>query len=328
VHISKKQLRISIALCLGTLIAFNVYLVLRMDSVPRLMIRQLRQQPKVDMLFLGNSLMASGLDQQSFTSTWSQRGTPPALYNASLPGSSTVEQDLFAREAFRDHKAIKYVVYGFFNDQLTKIPHASWDGFEGNMAMSYYIEPDIAAKYYFPNESILEKWSFRLIGLIPMLRERSQLWKYVEQVRRTLSGMGMPAITTTRFGRASDFDKVGLIQPDVLDRIYDEAVEKAAPFAPPFEEICQLTATNGARLYVVEMPVPSKHRSLNYSSLSWLKYREFLQKQLSHDGIVYISANDWVTDDKCFLDAIHLNEMGAKVFSDHLAKKLIDLIKP
>ncbi len=318
----------AIAVCLGVLLAFNLVLLWRLDSVPRLMIRELRNQPRVDVLFLGNSLMAGGLNLDTFRSNWPVRTKADNLYNAALSASTTVEQDLLARESFRRHGEIKYVVYGFFDDQLTYLPRARWTDLEGNMSMAYYVEPEIGASYYFPPEALLNRACFRAVGWIPMLREHSQLWKYVERWRRTCSELGMPAVKTNRFGRANDFQKLLVQNPAIFSNICDEVVAHATPFAPPVEEIFDLATKHGAKIYMVEMPVPSKHRRDYYETSGWRKYQNYLHEKFKARGIEYIEASDWVKDDQKFLDHLHLNEDGAKRFSQRLAAELAGQIKP
>ena len=50
--------------------------------------------------------------------------------------------------------------------------------------------------------------------------------------------------------------------------------------------------------------------------------RDYLQALAQQNQALYVSAADWVTDDKNFEDATHLNEQGAKLFSAKLAANL------
>ena len=73
--------------------------------------------------------------------------------------------------------------------------------------MAYSMEPSVSASLYAPG-SAWEEWRFRLIGAVPALREHSQLWKYVELLRRDLQQIGMPKAKTNEFGRVADFQTV------------------------------------------------------------------------------------------------------------------------
>jgi len=50
--------------------------------------------------------------------------------------------------------------------------------------------------------------------------------------------------------------------------------------------------------------------------------RAYLQSLAQQNHAVYVSAGNWIEDDKDFEDATHLNERGAKDFSAKLAETL------
>jgi hypothetical protein len=316
---TKRHLFSAIALCLGVVALFNVFLAFDLDSFPRQIIRDLKRQPKIDMLFLGNSLMNRALDENTFRDSWPGPSSPPALFNACLPASGPVEHYLFAREAFRDHPSIKYVVYDIYDRQLTETPEGGWNQLVGGMAMAYYVEPDLAKLLYFP-DSVYDQLRFRLVSFLPMLSERFSLWQHIENQRRRMAQVGMPPIAN-KGALVSDFHELGYPEKIKFMQDCDNAVKNSADFTPALDHLFNLASTEGARIFVVDMPMQANHREFYYSSSTWLRYRSYLKDKLKARGITFIDATDWAQDAD-FLDDIHLNDGGAKKFSSRLSAAL------
>jgi hypothetical protein len=315
----------ALALAGAVIVLFNIYLAFTFDSLPRLIIRQLRLPTEIDMLFLGNSLMNRALDEKTFSNSWPGPATAPPLFNACLPASSPVEHYLFAREAFRDHPSIKYVVYDFYDRQLTETPVGSWDRLVGGTAMAYYIEPDIARALYFP-DSLYGQARFSLVSLIPMLRERFSLWSHIENQRRRMQQAGMPPMVN-KGALVSVFHELGYPEKTQFIRDCDSVVRSSSDFTPAVDRLFELAAGKGSAVYVIDMPMQSNHRQFYYSSFSWIHYRDYIKNKLKARGIAFINAEDWVQDAD-FLDDIHLNNAGATIFSKRLAETLAEQIKP
>lgn len=296
--------------------AFNVFLEIKMDSVPDTIVRRLKAAEKVDFLFLGNSVMAGGLKPDVFEKGWSQRGDKAEAFNAALGWSGPVEHYLLARQSYLRHPKIPYVVYGFLDFQLTNRPLFGWEDLEGNKAMSYGFEPVMAAEVYDPG-SFWTKARFLLIGAVPMLRQHSQLWKYVELARQSLEELGMPKVAHNQYGRVEDFRDL-MVKQGKADCV--EAVAESVPLTPGVDALLRLARERGSKLIVVEMPGTSEHRSRLYDTPEWRSYRAYLQRLLGAEGAYYITASDWIPDDKDFRDSLHMNENGAKAFSAKLAE--------
>ena len=311
-----------LAVALGVIVAFNIFIALKVDSVPKMMMRQMRAMPKLDILFLGNSVMADSLDPHAFLAAWPPSQPTPSIYNAGLAQSSGVEHYLLARQAYLHHASIPCLVYGFYDLELTERPAYSWTKLTGNRAMAYSpADATLAASLYAPG-STLEKWRFNLIGAIPMLREHSQLWKFVELFRRQLGGIGRPPEKTTRHGRAADITKY--IFPD-MDRFSSDcefAAQHSAPFIPPVQELLKLAQKDKTRVFIVEMPMISDHRDRIYATTAWQNYRAYLQQRCQEAGVTYINASDWVPNDADFMDNLHLSSTGADLFSAKMAQYL------
>lgn len=272
---------------------------------------------ETDCVFLGNSLMAAGGDTAAFKSAWTVPNDPPAPVNLALGATTPVEHDLILRRAFDQPVRIKYLVYGFFDDQLNAPASGGWTNLVGNRAFSYYF-PREAASFYAPG-SDWEIWKLRCIGHIPMFADRSSFWGKIELMRRWCGDLGMPKQKNNRFGRAADFEGLEPKDTASFTQRCEAVVHGQAGFSPAMRDIFQLARAHGAKVILVEMPMPSKHREIFYTLPAWADLRAYLQSLAAQENAVYISASDWVPDDSDFEDAIHLDERGAKLFSARLA---------
>jgi hypothetical protein len=269
-----------------------------------------------DCLFIGNSLVEAGCDIESFQGNWP--GRPIRARNIALGATYPVEHYLILKKALSGKPRAKYVIYGFFDDELNVPPSGHWQELVGNRALSYYF-PDEAAEIYVPG-SALKKCELRMASRVPMFSERSSLWGKVDVLREKLSGVGMPQREKNRFGFVQNFS--ALEASDVEDFNRRCLAAANGGFSVPVQKIIQLVHGQGATLVLVEMPMPSRHRQLFYSSEAWSKLRRRLQSLAAENHLRYISASDWIQNDAEFEDVTHLNEAGAKDFSAQLVRAL------
>jgi hypothetical protein len=281
--------------------------------------------PSTDCVFLGNSLVEAGCDITTFKNAWPKEESARTLMpaNLALGATTPVEHCLIFKGALHKPLPLKFLIYGFFDDQLNVRPQGNWSDLVGNRALSYYF-PGEAASLYAPG-SPLKKWKLTITGHIPMLAERSSLWGKVELLRRYCEEIGMPRQRVNRFGRVDDF--AALESKDAASFIErcDSVVNENRGFSRAVRQIIELAQARGARVILVEMPMPSRHRKTFYSTAAWLRLRSHLQELASEDKAIYLPASDWVTDDLKFEDATHLNEEGARSFSAQLASAVFRL---
>ena len=83
-----------------------------------------------------------------------------------------------------------------------------------------------------------------------------------------------------------------------------------------------LARAHGVKVILVEVPMPPRHRQTFYTLPAWHQMRPYLQSLARDREAVYVTASDWVPDDACFEDAVHLNEQGTRLFSTRLASVL------
>ncbi|HXT11999.1 MAG TPA: SGNH/GDSL hydrolase family protein [Candidatus Angelobacter sp.] len=326
----KKRLFIPIAIALIILLGYNIaiefaakttyrqHLLATINSLP----------PSTDCLFLGNSLMEAGGNVKAFESGWSQPNSSPSAVNLGLGATTPVEHYLILKHALEQPVHIKYVIYGFFDDQLNAAPEGAWQDLIGNRAFSYYF-PKEAAAFYTPNSRIGE-WRLEWTRRVPMLAERSSLWDRVELFRRQLADIGMPKEKVNRFGRVADFNALEAKDVPSFFARCDAIVRGQKGFSRPVQAMIDLAHQHGAKFYFVEMPMSPRHLNTFYSLHIWAEMRSHLQELAREQNTTYITASDWVTDGKDFEDTVHLNDQGALVFSTRLGATLsqIDFGRP
>jgi hypothetical protein len=270
-------------------------------------------------------LVEAGCDLAAFQQNWPADSSKTGFraFNVALGATSPVEHYLILKKALRQDLHIKYIVYGFFDDELTAPVSGDWSNLVGNRALSYYF-PDDAAELYAPG-SMLKKLELRVASHLPMFSERSSLWGKIESLREKFGEIGMPPVKRNRFGVVRNFEALEAGDAATFTRRCLKGLDRKEGFSVPVQRMLQLAREHGATFVFVEMPMPSRHRNLFYSSDAWLKLRQRLQSLASDNSAAYISASDWVQNDAEFEDVTHLNEAGAKDFSAQLAEAMAKL---
>jgi hypothetical protein len=134
----------------------------------------------------------------------------------------------------------------------------------------------------------------------------------------------MPKHKTNRFGRVEDFAALEPKDMASFDERCQKILRHETGFSPPIQHIFGLARQSGARVILLEMPMPAKHRQSFYSMRSWTELRAHIQALANEEHAIYLSASDWMPDDD-FEDTTHLNQEGARQFSAKLATTLAGL---
>src|SRR2546423_14193932 len=116
----KKTFLICGAVALLILVAYNVAIhYIAASSQRRQLLSDLQHIPvSTDCLFVGNSLVEAGCDPKVFQSQWPTAEKRPQPFNIALGATSPVEHYLILKHALERNLHVKYVVYGFFDDEL------------------------------------------------------------------------------------------------------------------------------------------------------------------------------------------------------------------
>lgn len=313
-----KRLFVSTAVLLVILAAYNVLIHFASKNSRRYhAFRDLKNlPPATDCLFLGNSMVEGGLNAAAFDAAWRRNG-PAVSANLGLGASKPVEHSIILNYALSRLPHVKYVVYFFSDDQLTTSGEGGWRDLVGNRAFSYYL-PKEAAAVYAPG-SRLAYWRLWAIGHVPMLAQRSSLWDKVNRIRFWLGESGMERQETNRYGRVADFTALEPKNVAAFAQRCDAVIRQKQSFSPPVQAIIDRARAYGAKVFFVEMPVSPKHRQKFYSLPEWAALRAHLQGLAAQQGVIYLTASDWVDEAGNFEDTIHLSEQGARAFSAKLA---------
>jgi hypothetical protein len=318
----KKRLFIPIAIALVILFAYNIAIAFAAKKTQRQHLLNAIQHlsPATDCLFLGNSLMEAGCDPGAFESSWAPANSSPMAANLGLGATTPVEHYLILKQALSQPVHVKYVIYGFFDDQLNAAPDGAWEDLIGNRAYSYYF-PKEAAAFYAPH-SQLGEWRMEMTKRVPMVAERSSLWDRVELLRRQFDEIGMPKHAVNRFGRVGDFNALEAKDVPDFTRRCGAIVDGRQGLSAPIQAMIDLAHQHGAKFFFVEMPMSPRHLETFYSLPVWAEMRAHLQSLAREQGATYITASDWVTDGGNFEDTVHLNDRGARFFSARLGMAL------
>lgn len=322
------RLFLSLGVALAVLAAYNAAILRTSRSSQRQQMRTTiaRLPPAADVVFLGNSLMVAGGDAVAFTAARTPADALLPSFNLALGATTPVEHSLIWRSALEHGFRPRYLVYGYFDDQLLAAAAGAWPDLVGNRAFSYYF-PARAAALYAPG-SAAKRWELTLTRDVPMLAERSSLWSQVERLRRNMEEIGMPKKANNRFGRVEDFGSPALNETESFNRRCNALLDERASLSPSLQEIVRLAHQYGAKIVLVEMPMPARHRAAFYGTPVWTRLRAHLQVLASEADVVCVNASDWVSDERQFEDAMHLNPEGARTFSRRLATAITALETP
>jgi hypothetical protein len=174
-----------------------------------------------------------------------------------------------------------------------------------------------ALEFYAP-DNLQKVLALRIVAHVPMLVERYTIWARIERLRRILGGLGLAEKAATQFGRAEDFL---LLEPDEVEfaRRCHLATRENTPLSPAVAAMFRRAKELSVPLYVIEMPMTERHRQRYYGRPEWESYRAYLVNLICDAGGHYVPAANWVSDDG-FADNLHLNALGAKVFSSKLSQ--------
>jgi hypothetical protein len=298
--------------------AFNVALhFARRNSPPRALVRKLWQTPAPDALVVGNSLVVAAVDEEAIR----RGGEPNGVRQPVMLGigySRPPEHQVLFAEALKKQDRYRALVYVFFDFHLTDddIKISPND----NSVLCYYLNPALGARYY--AKTPVERLEFATYPYLPFIIERSAVWERVEVLRRKLGGIGMPPVVENKFGRAADFAALEAADSATFDRTARETVAKGKDLILPIRDLVEAGKKHCDRVLFVEMCMPSRHRQLFYETAGWRQYREYVRAKLESQGVEYVNASDWITDDAKFVDNVHLGKDGAREFSERLGRLL------
>lgn len=266
-----------------------------------------------NVLFFGNSLMDAAYSREVFDGSRDVR-----TLDAPLGQSGPLEHALILRHVLEHQPTIRRAVYGYFDDQLNQEIPVGFADLVGNRALAYSF-PNTAADLIDPRDSFL-RMRLSIVSVFPMIRERSTMWMRVEKLRRQLEEIGMPVKKRNRFGRIEDFAMLDTPVEHFVPRAR-AIIEERRGLSRPIRDLFRTARAHDVELVIVEMPMPAQHRSGLYATPEWIELRALNRRWIAKEGGRYITATDWIADSG-FTDALHMNDDGARRFSERMLEEV------
>jgi hypothetical protein len=273
-----------------------------------------------NLLFVGNSLLDSHLDEAALVQTAQPVDFRPL--NAALGASEPPEQQLLFDYSAQTHPSIRTVVVGFYDFQLTLPDHTRVGDLTGNRMVGVdrrFPVSQVVAAYSF---SSLDQLELEILRQLPMAANRANVWKNVELLRRSMESMGMPQAATNSMGRVADFAALESASIDIFEAEACTYLEHPDHFNASYESIFNRAHRAGMQVVIVLMPISPYHRTTFYALPLWRRYEEALTELAQRRGIQVIDASDWLPSPEDFSDHLHMTHQAAHVFSIRLAGPL------
>lgn len=262
------------------------------NSIPRQTIRRIDTAgPVIDVIAVGNSLVAAGFDPTSFQEAFMARGLCTKAVNGGLGSSTTVEHLALTRVALRGH-VLRNLIYGFGDQQMSAERPLKNSDLIGNYAMLYYQEPQLALQY--AGFDSLNRVEFQIFRRCALFRERSNIWTKVEKLRRIMEEMGMPHQETNQFGRKADLNRLESADSDEFARRCRSVMQSEDFISPAVQELFKEAEASGTRVTVVEMPMSPLHLRRFYDQPVWNEFRTQNKRAVQRAGASYIDASRWM----------------------------------
>jgi len=299
--------------CAAVLVCANAIVGrLTQNNVSRRILADANNAGSAVTIALGNSLVRSGFNADEFVPPPAS-GRPVAL-NMAMGAASPAEHLLLLRAALRVDGQAKLLLYGFYDFQLTDRVMFSFGDLIGNHDLLYYDEPEFARRYYAMSER--DVVAFEISRRVSLLSERGAIWAKVERLRRALAQQGMPVVASNRFGRVADFTLLEASSQEEFVKHCGQASE--AQLNAAVQEIIRETQERHMRVVFVLMPLPPKHVRAFYETSAWGAYQRHVEGLLARQNVWFIDASQWFPEGERFGDALHLNDEGARLFSQRL----------
>ena len=238
-------------------LVFNVVILQRSHRLPsRTHLLKLDHASRFETLFVGNSLIANGVNTDAFTQASGGRfGTP---LNLGLNSSMSVEHLMLSRRALKKEPHIKLFVYGCFFSLLTDRADYS-KGLTGHQTLSYVLEPNISSRYYTHN--LTEESRFFIYSHVPYLMEQNTFWQKVEQFRRRLASLGVASEETNSMGRVNDFRNLVTSDRAKIKAAFEDIMAQDQGLSSQVGDLLKLARDHTERVVVVNMPVETGRTS-------------------------------------------------------------------
>lgn len=272
------------------------------------------------LLVLGDSRMAAGLDQAALHQALSQRGADRCIADLAIGATDVSGAFLAARRYVSAGRKPALVLISKVEDSLIDPEVTGPRMMVGNNALHLmWSRPgDVFAEIDgFPFASVAafdDGLRFLIARGTALGRYQSLVSLRVQRLQDGLTGRDRGA--ENRFGQLSD---MAALERDLRERANARLTAAAAGSGRRsswFDRLVELLQSQGARVVVVELPMPSAYRQRISDSAAAADYRRAFTAGVSARGVAFVdlSRAPWV-EDGLFADALHLNAAGAAYLS-------------
>lgn len=280
-------------------------------------------------VFVGDSRMVAGYDAAALSRGFAQGGAQVCTTNVAIGALKVSGMAVALREYLERGGKPRTIVIGNAADKLVLLEQPLDPAtFIGNEAvqLAWSRPSDVGTLYPgFPTANVLafdQGFRFLAARSTALGTYLSIGWQKVQAAQDRFAGR--PKLANA-FGALEDMDAYGAqLERDARQRLAQAMARPAAERLDRSYLLMEKLARDaGARLVVVELPMPARFRDHVSRAPEARAFRAWLGQRLVTSGgaLVDLSAPDWVTPEH-FADVLHLNERGAAAFSEQLGREL------
>ena len=295
----RRLARFAIVVAAGLMILNVGITIIERNNPTRILAARLQKASNNDYLFLGNSLIAEGIDTVVCSK---QRLT---CMNAGIGSTQSSEHAAIAQEAIASGVRGK-LIYGFMDLTLSESPEPGW---KGNRSIAFHLKNVNIPESYGLNG--VSRYDFILRQNVPLLTYQDSLWAKVERQS-----------ATNTLGRASDYSALVDGSSERFAARVRNAMAKTWLLCPEVMRLLNAAAKDGREVVFVVMPMPAKHRNAYYRTPDWQAYLDRLATELDALGARLVNMDEMALDSD-FADEVHLSPAGATAFTEFLLPELV-----
>ena len=295
----RRLARFAIVVAAGLMILNVGITIIERNNPTRILAARLQKASNNDYLFLGNSLIAEGIDTVVCSK---QRLT---CMNAGIGATQSSEHAAIAQEAIASGVRGK-LIYGFMDLTLSESPEPGW---KGNRSIAFHLKNVNIPESYGLNG--VSRYDFILRQNVPLLTYQDSLWAKVERQS-----------ATNTLGRASDYSALVDGSSERFAARVRKAMAKTWLLCPEVMRLLNAAAKDGREVVFVVMPMPAKHRNAYYRTPDWQAYLDRLATELDALGARLVNMDEMALDSD-FADEVHLSPAGATAFTEFLLPELV-----
>jgi hypothetical protein len=295
----RRLARFAIMVVAGLLMLNIGITIIERNNPTRILAARLQKASNNDYLFLGNSLIAAGIDMDVCTK---QR---LKCLNAGIGSTQSSEHAAIAQEAIASGVRGK-LIYGFMDLTLSESPEPGW---KGNRSIAFHLKNVNIPESYGLNG--VSRYDFILRQNVPLLTYQDSLWAKVERQS-----------ATNTLGRASDYSALVDGSSERFAARVRNAMAKTWLLCPEVMRLLNAAAKDGREVVFVVMPMPAKHRNAYYRTPDWQAYLDRLATELDALGARLVNMDEMALDSD-FADEVHLSPAGATAFTEFLLPELV-----